>query len=283
MAENMKIGSTASPNASPASLIDALATLDRVAPVAPADLELNTATGFTLAADAKIDTTLRLTGARLRRLDVALLAAHGIARVAVRMPRLLITHPPSAEPIATLIAGAIDAEGGVAKTSVANGSLETACKSPNVDAVIAIGSDQSDAAHLRELASLGQIAFNGVALSPGGTIMFGYVGLLPVLLLPGRMDSALAAWLLLGRRLLARLSFRLIEDQPFLLELARPLTSPRGMAEVIPVRRRAAQVEPLPGDAWSAQSIARADGWIVLPAETDNVPAGTKVQMRPWP
>jgi molybdopterin molybdotransferase len=283
MAENMKIGSTATLNASPVSLIDALATLDRIAPVAPADLELNTATGFTLAADAKIDTTLRLTGARLRRLDVALLAAHGIARIAVRMPRLFITHAPSAESVATLIAGAIDAEGGVAKTSVANGSLETACKSPNVDAVIAIGSDPSGAVHLRELASIGQIAFSGVALSPGGTIVFGYVGLLPVLLLPGRMDSALAAWLLLGRRLLARLSFRLIEDQPFLLELARPLSSPRGVAEVIPVRRRAAQVEPLPGDAWSAQSIARADGWIVLPAGTDNIPAGTKVQMRPWP
>ena len=101
--------------------------------------------------------------------------------------------------------------------------------------------------------------------------------------MPGRIEAALAAWLTIGRRLLARLSFRLIEDQPFLLELARPVTSTRGLAEIVPVRRRAAQVEPLASGDWSPQTIARADGWILVPAESDGFPAGTKVAMRPWP
>ena len=105
----------------------------------------------------------------------------------------------------------------------------------------------------------------------------------PVLLLPGHIEAALAAWLTIGRRLLARLSFRLIEEQPFLLELARPVTSKRGLAEIVPVRRRAAQVEPLTNEGWTPQTMARADGWILVPAESEGLTAGTKVQMRPWP
>jgi molybdopterin biosynthesis enzyme len=111
---------------------------------------------------------------------------------------------------------------------------------------------------------------------------FGHAGGTPTLFLPAGMDG-FAAWLAVGRRLLARLAFRLIEEQPYLLELARPLLSPRGVAEIVPVRRRAAQVEPMTGDAWSPQSLARADGWILVPAESDGLAAGSKVQMRLWP
>lgn len=260
--------------------------LDRVAPVAPTEQDLNAALGYSLAADARADTMLRLAGARLRHVDIALLKSHGIARVAIRAPRVRVMHAASVEPVTALIASAIEAEGGIAirEKSVASSSLEAACKDAKADAVIVlVDSDGPDDASLRTLASKGRIEFDGVALSPGGAIVFGYVDTLPVLLLPGRMDAALAAWLVIGRRLLARLSFRLIEDQPFLLELARPIASTGGVAEVVPVRRRAAQVEPLSNDAWSPQSIARADGWILVPAESENLPAGAKVQMRPWP
>ena len=43
-------------------------------------------------------------------------------------------------------------------------------------------------------------------LTPGETAAFGFAGSRPVLLLPGRLDAALAVWLTLGRRLLARLA-----------------------------------------------------------------------------
>jgi molybdopterin biosynthesis enzyme len=82
---------------------------------------------------------------------------------------------------------------------------------------------------------------------------------------------------------LSRLAFRLIEEQPFLLELARPIVSTRGVAEVVPVRRRAAQVEPIAGDEWSPHTLARADGWILVPAESEGLSAGSRVQMRAWP
>jgi molybdopterin biosynthesis enzyme len=182
----------------------------------------------------------------------------------------------------TLIAGAIEAEGGIA--GIEHNSLETVLNHQGADALIAIGGngDARNDASLRMLANMGQVEFDGVALTPGGAIAFGNVGGRPVLLLPGRIEAALAAWLTIGRRLLARLSFRLIEDQPYLLELARPVTSARGYAEIVPVRRRAAQVEPLAND-WTAQTIARADGWILVPADSEGHPAGIKVAMRPWP
>lgn len=275
MAENTKILQLA-------SLTDALATIDRtVEPVAPEERELRAALGCTLAADAGPDNAKRLTGSRLRRIDLAVLALQKLERVAVRVPRVLVIRTGksgnAADVASALIAGAIEGEGGV--VSVETRPLDAAFDRENCSAVIAIGGD----ANLRTLADLGQVVFDGVALSPGQGIAFGNANARPVLLLPDRIETVLAAWLTLGRRLLARLAFRLIEEQPYLLELARPVTSVHGQAEIIPVRRRAAQLEPMAGGNWTSQSITRTDGWILVPAESEGFPAGTMVQMRTWP
>ncbi len=269
------------------SLTDALAKVDRtVEPVAPSEQDLHAALGYTLAADAGSNGALRLAGARLRRVDIALLASLDIKQVAIRVPRVLVIRAPQAsgiiDGICTLIAGAIEAEGGIA--GIEHNSLEAALNHQGYDALIAIGgnSDARNDEGLRKNANLGQVEFDGIALTPRGAIAFGNAYGRPVLLLPVRIEAALAAWLTIGRRLLARLSFRLIEEQPFLLELARPIASTRGIAEIVPVLRRAAQVEPLAND-WTPQTIARADGWILVPAESEGLPAGSKVAMRPWP
>ena len=89
------------------------------------------------------------------------------------------------------------------------------------DAVVAIGgtgSGRNDNS-VRTLARVGKVAFHGIGITPGETTAIGYVGARPVLLLPGRLDAALAGWLTVGRRMLARLAFRLIEEQPFTAEL----------------------------------------------------------------
>jgi molybdopterin biosynthesis enzyme len=275
MAENAK-------NPQVTSLTEALATIDRtVEPVAPVEQDLGAALGYTLAADAGPDSAKRLTGARLRRIDLALLASLKVERVAIRIPRVLVVRTGKsgnvADAVCALIAGAIEGDGGIA--SVEAKALDAALNHENCHAVIAIGGD----ANSRMLANLGHVEFESIALNPGDAIAFGNANTRPVLLLPERIEGALAAWLTLGRRLLARLAFRLIEEQPYLLELARPVTSIRGQAEIIPVRRRAAQVEPLAGSDWTAQTVARTDGWILVPAESEGHPAGTKVAMRPWP
>lgn len=262
------------------SLTETLSTIDgSVEPVAPRAVELINAAGLTLANDAVMaDTKIRLAGARLRRIDLSLLAGAGVETVDVRVPNFMtvLDNDDDLYTNCAMIKGAIESEGGAA--TIVTAPLEVAFEKPGFDAAIVFREQISGA-----LGETAQIAFDGVALAPGGGIAFGNVNGRPILLLPERFDGALAGWLAIGRRLLARLAFRLIEEQPFLLELARPIASARGMAEIVPVRRRAAQVEPLPHDSWSPQTIARADGWILVPAESDGLPAGAKVQMRAWP
>jgi molybdopterin biosynthesis enzyme len=229
---------------------------------------------------------LRLAGARLRPVDVALMHALGVERVLIREPRVRVAATRSdaiVDAAARLIAGAIGAESGAA---IADGmALEAALTTDDADAVVVIGgtgSGRNDAS-VRTLARLGRVEHHGIGIAPGETTTVGFVGTRPVLLLPGRFDAALAGWLTVGRRLLARLAFRMIEEQPFLAELSRKVASPLGLAEVVPVRRRFSQIEPMASAYLAPQTLARADGWILVPADSEGYAEGTKVPVRPWP
>jgi molybdopterin biosynthesis enzyme len=125
------------------------------------------------------------------------------------------------------------------------------------------------------------VEFHGVGLIPGETAAFGFVGARPVLLLPGRLDAAIAAWLVIGRRWLARLSARSEAEVLVTAELTRKVASTLGMAEVVPVRCEGSNAEPLASGYLSFSALARASGWILIPAESEGYPAGTRVAVRP--
>jgi molybdopterin biosynthesis enzyme len=238
--------------------------------------------------DAAAGTVIKMAGGRLRRIDAAALTALGIERVTIREPRVTVVQIRGGD-IATatgsLIANSIEAEGGIATQTKQAGALEAALGDDSTDAVVAIGgtgAGRNDAS-VRTLARIGKVAFHGIGITPGETTALGYVGGRPVLLLPGRLDAALAGWLTVGRRMLARLAFRLMEEQPFNSELSRKVASPLGLAEVVPVRRRGFRIEPLASHYLPLQTLARADGWILIPADSEGYPAGTSVPVRPWP
>jgi molybdopterin biosynthesis enzyme len=222
----------------------------------------------------------------LRHIDVALLDMLGIERVLVRQPCVRVVGVGSNEIVrgaANLIALAINGESGIAVTD--EGTLQAALNDDSADAIVAIGGTgcgQNDAS-VRTLAHVGQVQFHGIGITPGETTALGFAGKRPVLLLPGRIDAALAGWLTIGRRMLARLAFRLIEEQPFSAELNRKIASPLGLAEIIPVRRRLGRVEPCGTGYLSIQALIRAEGWILVPADSEGYPEGTRVVVRPWP
>src|SRR6185503_3807237 len=122
---------------------DAVAALDAVqvrgaeisalAPVAPGEGVLGP------NADASAGLQLRLAGARLRRIDVALLTALGVERVLVRQPRVRVVAAGAGDIVrgaAALIASAVESESGAAITE--NTALELALNDEVADMVIAI-------------------------------------------------------------------------------------------------------------------------------------------------
>ena len=270
---------------------DAVAPLDVVA-VRAGRMEIIAPVGAgegVLQAGADTDGRLLPAGGRLTRIRAAVLAAAGLERVSVREPRVRLVRNRAGDAVIDaameLIAGEIAAAGGrVSAAAGAGPLLEAAFADDTADAVIAVGgtgSGRTDAG-VRTLARVGRLEVHGIALAPGETAAFGFVGSRPVLLLPGRLDAALAVWLVLGRRLLARLSGCGEEEPAGKATLARKVASSLGLAEVIPVRMRAGAAEPIASGYVPFSALAQADGWILVPADSEGYPPGAEVVIRPW-
>ena len=232
---------------------------------------------------------LRRAGFRLRATDLAAFAAAGIARITVREPRIRVLPLRGSGIInaaARLVASDIERRGGAARLDEAGRDLGSVLAAESADATIVIGgtgSGRNDSSvHL--LAREGRVAVHGMALTPGETAALGFVGPRPVLMLPGRLDAALAVWLVVGRYLLERLAATNKESEPAeLLPLARKVSSTVGLAELVPVRRNEGKAEPLANKYLPLSSLARSDGWMLVPADSEGFAEGSMVQVRAWP
>ncbi len=65
--------------------------------------------------------------------------------------------------------------------------------------------------------------------------------------------------------------------------LVRKIVSTVGLADVVPVRITAEGAEPLASGHWPMQAIARADGWVMVPPESEGFAAGAQLEMRAFP
>jgi molybdopterin molybdotransferase len=274
---------------------DSVAPFDAVkkaAGGAEALLALNPGDGV-LAAGGDCDPAipLRRVGDRLRATDLAAFAAAGLARVTVREPRMRVMALRGSGIInaaARLIATDIERRGGAVRLDEAGPALDVALASETVDAFIAIGgtgSGRNDSS-VHVLEREGRVAVHGLALAPGETAALGFSGTRPVLLLPGRLDAALAVWLVVGRHLLAALAASKNKESEATetLTLTRKVSSTVGIAELVPVRRTPeGQAEPLATRYLPLSSLTRGDGWILVPAESEGFAANASVQVRPWP
>jgi molybdopterin molybdotransferase len=238
-------------------------------------------------ADADARTPLRRAGTRLRALDIAVLRAASVGQVSVRVPRVRIVATAKSDTgdfVGPLIARAIERAGGEAQLD-GRCTLEETLRAPSADAVVAIGgtgASRSDTS-IKTLARVGRLDLHGVGIRPGETAALGTAGSHPVLLLPGRLDAALAAWLVIGSRLLARLTATGEAEPASPARLARKVTSTVGLAEVVPVAHGPDGVEPLASGYLPLQVLARADGWILVPPESEGFPAGAMVEVRSFP
>jgi molybdopterin molybdotransferase len=235
-----------------------------------------------VGADAAPGDVLRRASTRLRASDLAVLAALAVEQVDVREPRVCVAaakpdHDGIIESIVDLLTGAVRTAGGVGVA----GTLDHS----GADALILIGGSGSGRrdSSVRELARRGHVAFHGVGLTPGETAAFGMIDQRPVLIVPGRIDAAVAVWLTLGRRMMARLCAYDFDDTGTPVVLTRKIASTLGLVELVPVMRETDGVVPLASGYLPLQSLARAEGYVVVPADSEGFPAGARVEMRPLP
>lgn len=268
-------------------LAEVLACADAMAqPVIVREVALADAEGRVLAADtgAGQERRLRLAGERLRAVDVAALQGVGIVRVTVREPRVRVvsTGGAATDAVALAIARAVSAHGVVV---IFVRALERALADEQTDIVIAVGGtgEEQDDASVAMLARMGQVDIHGFGIAPGETAALGVAKGHPVLMLPAQLDAALAAFLVVGEPLLARLTGLTAREPGIPVTLTRKIVSTVGLAEVVPVRRSANGIEPLASGHWPLQAITRADGWVLVPPESEGFAAGTQVEMRGFP
>jgi molybdopterin biosynthesis enzyme len=245
---------------------------------------------LTPGTDAGLGEVLRQTGHRLRAVDVAAMQALGITGARVRKPRIRVARAGRgrndiADAIADWLAYAIAVDGGEPVTTRPGGEVEALLTGGGVDAVAMIGGTGAGARDdtVHALARTGSVEAHGIALSPGETAAFGITNSRPVLLMPGRLDAAIAVWLLIGQAILARLRGGTEHLASRKSTLIGKITSTVGLTELVLVRQAGDGVEPLASKYLPLATLAQADGWIVIPAASEGLPPGARVTLCPLP
>jgi molybdopterin molybdotransferase len=228
-------------------------------------------------------------GECLRGIDAAVLHAVGASQVAVRVPhvRIICANPSVSAAndfVAPLLAGAIRKAGACAqivRIGEEDLALERAITETDADAIVTIGGtgrgrwDQT----ARLLAALGALEIHGIGLTPGTTAGLASVVGRPVLVVPGRLDAAVAVFLILGRHLLARLGGRRSVEPGIETVVGRKIVSTVGLAEVVLVRHGVAGVEPVAREAFPLAALTRAQGWVLVPANSEGLAPGARTTL----
>src|SRR5262245_16922530 len=240
-------------------------------------------------ADLRAGDFIARAGWRLNDFNLAMLAMAGMKQVAVREPRIRLVKACAEADVVLdtagdLLARSLDARGCAVRRSA--GDLAGALADNADDAVIAIGGTGGgrDDASVATLAKQGRVVAHGIGISPGETAALGATGKRPVLLLPGRIDAAIAGWLTMGLPLIDRLAGCSEGSDPATVaKLTRKVASPIGLVEVVPVCLTKYGAEPIASGYWPLAPLANTDGWIVVTANSEGLPAGSEVVIRPWP
>jgi molybdopterin molybdotransferase len=262
--------------------------------------------------DVAAGATVLSAGRALRPQDVGLLSSIGIAGVeVVRRPRvrIVITSdevlPAGSPPVGSRIADAngpmlaalVERDGGVASLMPRSQeaglsdyvvpddqSAILAAMQVDEDVVLVSGGSsvgQEDHAPLL-LARHGELAIHGIAMRPSSPTGMGRLGSKLVFLLPGNPVSCLCAYDFFAGRAIRLLGGR-SAAWPYparQMPLARKLVSQVGRVDYARVRITGGEAEPLAiSGASILSSTTIADGFVVVPADSEGYPARAEVEV----
>jgi molybdopterin molybdotransferase len=236
---------------------------------------------------------LAATGTRLAWHHIGLLAMAGVEAVpAVRRPhvQILLVEPaaPTPDSNGPMLRAAVERDGGViagvATLRRARSSLAAALAAAVGDIVLLVGGsgpgpDDHAAVALGEI---GELAFHGVALSPGESAGLGRIGNgVPVVLLPRTPAACLWSYELFAGRAIRRLGGR-DPGLPYRsrqMTVARKLVSAIGTTEICPILVGANDtIEPLPAFAEiGLRAATMAAGFVIVPEAREGHPPGAVV------
>jgi len=125
------------------------------------------------------------------------------------------------------------------------------------------------------------VIFHGIAVRPGKPTILGRVGATPVLGMPGNPTSCLSNAYLLVIPMLRRMArLPAYEPRTVNLPLSRRVVSATGRHQFYTVRVTEGAAVPAFKGSGDITSMAHADGYIEIPAQTDIVEAGQIVEVK---
>jgi molybdopterin molybdotransferase len=241
-------------------------------------------------------------GRLLRPQDIGVLSSIGVSRVQViRRPhvRILITGnellPAGSRPVDCKIADAngpmlaalVTRDGGLALASGVipddPAAIREALLQPADVVLVSGGSSvgQEDYAP-KLLAELGELAIHGVAMRPSSPTGMGRLGRALVFLLPGNPVSCLCAYDFFAGRAIRALGGH-AREWPYRRAravLSRKLVSTVGRVDYARVTLAGDEACPLAiSGASILSSTTRADGFVVVPADSEGYPPGAEVEV----
>lgn len=244
--------------------------------------------------DVAVGSVVGQGGQRLPVNCLAALHSSGFETVAVREPRVgficcgdeLVGHPERdglGPFLAALLVndGAAPLARSLVPDSAAAITTALTTASTTADLVLLLGgtgAGRKDRAS-EGLAGAGQLLSHGLGSRPGASAGFGLVDRTPVVLIPGRWQDAYAAWLLLARPAVRRLTGMQPTDRPR-ARLTRKVASAVGLADLVPVRSAGpGLVEPLAVGAAPPGVLAVANAILLVPPASEGYDIGAEVEL----
>ena len=245
--------------------------------------------------------TVLAAGRRLRAQDVGLIASLGHANVeAVRQPRVRIVTtgnevvtPGSPKDLyqiydanSYMLRGLLARDGGVLEQAIRLGddpaAIRDALIAPGADVILVSGgSSVGTEDHApRLVAEAGELAIHGVAMRPSSPAGAGRIGRTLVFLLPGNPVSCLCAYDFFAGRAIRGMAGLALEwpHRTRRAAVARKIVSAIGRVDYCRVRLVDGEAEPIAlSGASILSSTTRADGFVIVPAESEGFAPGSDV------